>query len=140
MSINVEQFHQVFFEESFEGLDIMESGLLNLDLGAADVEEINTIFRAAHSMKGGAGSFGFTAISEFTHVVETLLDEMRDGRRAVTKPLVDLLLESVDVLRDLMSAAKAGEEVDVGRVSQTHGRLEETLHAGDGRGPSAGID
>jgi two-component system chemotaxis sensor kinase CheA len=128
MSINVEQFHQVFFEESFEGLDIMESGLLNLDLGAADIEEINTIFRAAHSIKGGSGSFGFTNISDFTHVVETLLDEMRDGRRAVTKPLVDLLLESVDVLRDLLSAAKAGEEADAARVSEMHRRLEETLH------------
>jgi two-component system chemotaxis sensor kinase CheA len=127
MSINVEQFHQVFFEESFEGLDIMESGLLNLDLGAADIEEINTIFRAAHSIKGGSGSFGFTAIADFTHVVETLLDEMRDGRRAVTKPLVDLLLESVDVLRDLLSAAKAGEEADAARVSKIHSRLEVTL-------------
>jgi two-component system chemotaxis sensor kinase CheA len=132
MSINVEQFHQVFFEESFEGLDIMESGLLNLDLGAADAEEINTIFRAAHSIKGGSGSFGFTAISDFTHVVETLLNEMRDGRRAVTKPLVDLLLESVDVLRDLLSAAKAGEEADAARVSEIHRRLEETLHEGNG--------
>ncbi len=81
MSIDMAQFHQVFFEESFEGLDIMESGLLNLDMGDVDSEAINTIFRAAHSIKGGSGTFGFSAVSDYTHVMETLLDEMRDGRR-----------------------------------------------------------
>ncbi len=63
MSIDLAQFHQVFFEESFEGLDVMESGLLNLDLGSVDDEEINTIFRAAHSIKGGSGTFGFMEVS-----------------------------------------------------------------------------
>jgi two-component system, chemotaxis family, sensor kinase CheA len=75
MAIDMAQFHQVFFEESFEGLDAMESGLLNLDLGAVDAEAINTIFRAAHSIKGGSGTFGFTVVSDFTHVMETLLDD-----------------------------------------------------------------
>ena len=81
MSIDMSQFHEVFFEESKEGLDIMESELLNLDVGAADEETINTIFRAAHSIKGGSGTFGLTAVAEYTHVMETRLDEMRDGRR-----------------------------------------------------------
>ena len=105
MSIDMAQFHQVFFEESFEGLDIMETGLLNLDMGDVDDEEINTIFRAAHSIKGGSGTFGFTSVSDFTHVMETLLDEMRDGRRQVTKTAVGVLLGSVDCLtrlRDLI--------------------------------------
>jgi len=88
MSIDMAQFHQVFFEESFEGLEVMESGLLNLDMGDVDDEAINTIFRAAHSIKGGSGTFGFTSVSDFTHVMETLLDEMRDGRRQVTKLLL----------------------------------------------------
>lgn len=70
MTVDLEQFHQVFFEESFEGLDIMESGLMGLDLGAADSEEINTIFRAAHSIKGGSGTFGFSDIADFTHIME----------------------------------------------------------------------
>ena len=83
MSIDMAQFHQVFFEESFEGLDAMETGLLALDPGNADKEELNTIFRAAHSIKGGSGTFGFSQVSDFTHVMETLLDEMRDGRRSV---------------------------------------------------------
>ena len=92
MSIDMAQFHQVFFEESFEGLDVMESGLLNLDNGAIDPEAINSIFRAAHSIKGGSGTFGFTPVSDFTHVMETLLDEMRDGRRQITQAAVSCWL------------------------------------------------
>ena len=130
MPIDVSQFHQVFFEESFEGLDIMESGLLNLDLGAADAEAINTIFRAAHSIKGGGGTFGFVEISDFTHVMETLLDEMRDGRRKVTREGVNLLLESVDCLREMLTATQAGEELDHARISGTKRQLDDLL--GDG--------
>jgi two-component system chemotaxis sensor kinase CheA len=119
MSIDMAQFHQVFFEESFEGLDAMESGLLNLDMGDVNVEEINTIFRAAHSIKGGSGTFGFTAVSDFTHVMETLLDEMRDGRRKVTQPVVNVLLEAVDCLRAMLQAIQNGGEVDQTKVA-TH--------------------
>nr|WP_306306080.1 Hpt domain-containing protein [Methylomonas koyamae] len=65
----------------------MESGLLHMDIGDVDAEDINTIFRAAHSIKGGSGTFGFTAVSDFTHVMETLLDEMRDaGARLPSRP------------------------------------------------------
>ncbi len=67
MSIDLSQFHQVFFEESLEGLDIMESSLLALDLTEVDAETINTIFRAAHSIKGGAGTFGFIQFSSPLH-------------------------------------------------------------------------
>ena len=100
MSIDMAQFHQVFFEESFEGLDVMESGLLNLDMGDVDAEDINTIFRAAHSIKGGSATFGLSDVADYTHLMETLLDEMRDGRREVSEHSVDVLLESVDVLRE----------------------------------------
>ena len=78
MAIDMKQFHQTFFDESFEGLDIMESGLLGLEVGAADNDVVNSIFRAAHSIKGGSGTFGFTDIASFTHVLETLLDQMRE--------------------------------------------------------------
>ena len=118
------QFLETFYEESFEGLEIMESELLNLDVGAADTEVINTIFRAAHSIKGGSGTFGLTAVASFTHVLETLLDEMRDGRRNVTQEAVDLMLESVDVLRDMLSALREDAEVDAARVADTQARLE----------------
>ncbi|MCK9604945.1 MAG: chemotaxis protein CheA [Methylomonas sp.] len=121
MSIDMAQFHQVFFEESFEGLDAMESGLLNLDMGDVNVDEINTIFRAAHSIKGGSGTFGFTSVSDFTHLMETLLDEMRDGRRRVTQPAVDVLLGSVDCLREMLQAIQDGAEIDGESVS-THKR------------------
>ena len=130
MSIDMSQFHQVFFEESFEGLDIMETGLMDLDLGAADAEEINNIFRAAHSIKGGAGTFGFMDVSSFTHVMETLLDEMRDGSREVTRKAVDLLLVSVDCLREMLSATDAGEEIDQDRKNVLQKDLEAMLANG----------
>ena len=104
MSIDMSQFHQVFFEECFEGLEAMESGLLNLDMGDIDSEVINTIFRGAHSIKGGSGTFGFTVVADFTHVMETLLDEMRDGRRKVTQAAVNVLLGSVDCLREMLTS------------------------------------
>src|SRR5580700_6938105 len=96
---------KVFFEESSEGLGVMESRLLNLD-ASADRETINTIFRAAHSIKGGAGTFGFMEISRFTHAVETLLDEMRNGTRGVTADAVQVLLQAVDVIREMMDLAQ----------------------------------
>ena len=130
MSIDISQFHDVFFEESFEGLDAMESGLLNLDIGAADVEAINTIFRAAHSIKGGAGTFGFMAVSEFTHVMETLLDEMRNGERDVTPDLTNLLLEAVDVLREMLTAVQQKTETDDERIADVRQKLESMLDAG----------
>ncbi|MCQ8105223.1 chemotaxis protein CheA [Methylomonas sp. SURF-2] len=128
MSIDMAQFHQVFFEESFEGLDAMESGLLNLDMGDVNVDEINTIFRAAHSIKGGSGTFGFTAVSDFTHVMETLLDEMRDGRRSVTQPAVNVLLGSVDCLREMLRAIQDGVEVDRHSVDLHKAALDNELN------------
>ncbi len=137
MAIDMAQFHQVFFEESFEGLDIMEAGLLGMDAGAVDDEEINSIFRAAHSIKGGSGTFGFTTIAEFTHVMETLLDEMRDGRREVTVQSVDVLLRSVDVLRAMLTATSEDNDLDTEGVSALQGELEAIL-AGDSAGAAAG--
>ena len=124
MSIDMSQFHQVFFEECFEGLEAMESGLLNLDTGAIDSEAINTIFRGAHSIKGGAGTFGFNNVAEFTHVMETLLDEMRDGRRQVTQPAIDVLLGSVDCLRTMLASIQAEESVDEAAVGKYKAALE----------------
>lgn len=110
--MDITRFHATFFEESREGLDAMESGLLALESGQAGAETINTIFRAAHSIKGGAGTFGFTAVANFTHVLETLLDEMRSGRREMSQKAVSVLIESVDVLRMLLESAEQGGPVD----------------------------
>ena len=126
MSVDMEQFHQVFFEESFEGLEVMESGLMGLDAGA-DAEEINTIFRAAHSIKGGSGTFGFREIAGFTHIMETLLDEMRDGRRQVTRDAVDVLLHSVDVLRMMLNCARDKTDLDQQQIDDQMKSLEQVL-------------
>lgn len=124
MTIDMSQFLETFYEESFEGLEVMETELLDLDSGTADTEIINTIFRAAHSIKGGSGTFGLNDVANFTHVMETLLDEMRDGRREVTQEAVNLLLASVDVLRDMLSSLRAGENLDTERVASAKKELE----------------
>ena len=118
MSIDLSQFHQVFFEESFEGLQSMETSLLNLDCDNLDSEEINGIFRAAHSIKGSSSTFGFTAVAEFTHVLETLLDQVREGSRALTQDHVELLLQSVDCLHSMLTALQSEEEVDTERSKE----------------------
>ncbi len=110
MAIDTSQFIPTFLEESFEGLDLMESSLLNLQAG--DIDSINAIFRAAHSIKGGAGTFGFSNVSDFTHGVETLLDEMRNGKRDFDQAISSILLNSVDCLRDMLSCARDGTLVD----------------------------
>lgn len=128
MSVDISQFLDTFYEESFEGLDTMETELLGLNPGEADAESINTIFRAAHSIKGGSGTFGLTAVADFTHVLETLLDEMRDGRRDITQEAVELMLVTVDVLRDMLNSLRNSDEIDVDRVTEVHGQLEAMLH------------
>lgn len=121
------QFLATFYEESFEGLDIMETELLALNVGEADLETINTIFRAAHSIKGGSGTFGLNDVATFTHVMETLLDEMRDGKREVTQDGVNILLESVDVLREMLSTLQAEEALDVDRIAIVKKKLDNLL-------------
>jgi len=131
MTLDLSRFHQTFFDESFEGLDTMEAALLRLDPAAVDAETINTIFRAAHSIKGGSGTFGFTAVASFTHLLETLLDQMRSGKRVVTAENVDLLLKSSDAVRELLHAAKDAREVNVALIAE-HQRALETTLATDG--------
>jgi len=139
MSIDLSQFHQVFFEESFEGLDSMEGGLLDLNPDDFDVETINTIFRAAHSIKGGAGTFGFQVVADFTHVVETLLDEIRAGSRALEASHVDLLLRSVDCLREIMQALQDGDEPEMSLANDLQGQFEAVL-AGEASSESSSSD
>mgnify|MGYP000498063734 FL=1 len=118
MSIDLSQFHAVFFEESFEGLELMEAALLDLDVDNPDSEQINAIFRAAHSIKGGSGTFGFVQVSEFTHILETLLDKVRDGGHAIDADGIELFLQSVDCLRGLLEALQAEQEPDLQRANQ----------------------
>lgn len=125
MSVDLSQFIPSFLEECFEGLELMETSLLNLEQG--DDETINSIFRAAHSIKGGAGTFGFEHVTEFTHLVETLLDEMRDGRRAIESNDVELLLESVDCMRMMIEAIRDDGSYDQKKIDETYKQLEIAL-------------
>ncbi|WP_426370390.1 chemotaxis protein CheA [Pseudocolwellia sp. HL-MZ7] len=127
MSINLSQFIPSFLEESFEGLELMESSLLNLEQG--DTETINSIFRAAHSIKGGAGTFGFEDVTTFTHLVETLLDEMRDGRREIVQSDIEILLESVDCIRLLVMSIKEETTCEDVKITEVSALLEATLAA-----------
>jgi two-component system chemotaxis sensor kinase CheA len=131
MNMDMQRFHATFFEESREGLAAMESGLLALEQGSRDAELINSIFRAAHSIKGGSATFGFTAVAELTHVLETLLDELRSGTRAVGAASIDAMLGSVDVLRALLAEAEHGHPVDAAAVSAAHARLGAVMAAAD---------
>ncbi|NVK01610.1 MAG: Hpt domain-containing protein, partial [Oceanospirillaceae bacterium] len=125
MSVDLSQFVAAFLEESYEGLDIMESSLLELD--SADVETINSIFRAAHSIKGGAGTFGLDEVANFTHIVETILDALRSDEMETSPDLVNLLLESVDCIRALLAASQGGDAADPSVIEDVHNRLKAVM-------------
>lgn len=127
MSMDMQRFHATFFEESREGLEAMEAGLLSLEQGSRDDDLINSIFRAAHSIKGGAATFGFEAVASFTHLLETLLDEFRSGKRALDAESIDAMLASVDVLRELLAEAEHGQAADLGMVQAMQARLNAIL-------------
>jgi two-component system chemotaxis sensor kinase CheA len=106
--IDLSQFYQVFFEEAGENLDRMEQQLLEIDIEAADDEELNSIFRCAHSVKGGAATFGFADVAELTHQMETLLDKLRRHELAPTAAMVDVLLQAGDALRAQLARHQGG--------------------------------
>jgi two-component system chemotaxis sensor kinase CheA len=124
MTLDLAQFHETFFEESFEALGTMEAALLKLTAGEADLELINTIFRVAHSIKGGSATFGFTDVAAFTHTLETLLDQLRSGQRQAQANIVDALLRSVDVLREMLSATQRKQPADPALAAGLHAELQ----------------
>ena len=124
MTLDLAQFHQTFFEESFEALGSMEAALLKLSAGEADAELINTIFRVAHSIKGGSATFGFADVAAFTHTLETLLDQLRSGQRQVQSGTVDVLLRSVDVLREMLAATQRKQPADAALAAGLHAELQ----------------
>ena len=105
---DLSQFYQIFFEEAGENLDQMEQILLSLNLETADDEELNGVFRCAHSVKGGAATFGFSDVAELTHHMESLLDKLRRHELKATPEMVDVLLESADISRSLLARHQAG--------------------------------
>ncbi len=127
MNMDMQRFHATFFEESREGLEAMEAGLLSLEQGNSDGEVINSIFRAAHSIKGGSATFGFESVAKLTHLLETLLDEVRAGKRRVDNVAIDAMLASVDVLRALLIEAETGQPADAAATEAMHARLAAIL-------------
>jgi two-component system, chemotaxis family, sensor kinase CheA len=126
LDLEMAEIAKVFFQESREGLDVMESGLLALN-ATADSESINKIFRAAHSIKGGSATFGFAEVASFTHGVETLLDEMRNGVRPITSEAIQTLLQSCDCLREMIAATEAEQPLDQGRIASLNSDLAHIL-------------
>jgi two-component system chemotaxis sensor kinase CheA len=137
MGMDLAQFHEAFFEESFEAIESMEAALLKLDVGTPDPEVINTVFRVAHSIKGGAGMFNFTDIASFTHTLETLLDGVRAGRTRLSTPIMDLLLKSVDVMREMLRATQRKESFDPQRVADLQFDLEVAVAKTSAEPPAA---
>jgi two-component system chemotaxis sensor kinase CheA len=116
MSSEFSQFQDAFFEEAAEHLAIVEEGLLALEQHPEDLDLLNKIFRSAHSIKGTSGMFGFNAVAQFTHKMETLLDLLRNGQKVVTPVIADLLLRATDCLKTLIDAAKTGSQVNEATV------------------------
>ena len=125
------QFYQIFFEEAGENLDLMEQMLLNLDIETVDDEKLNGIFRCAHSVKGGAATFGFADVAELTHQMESLLDRLRRHELQPNAAMVDVLLESADASRSLLARHQAGGEGEVTPTADLVRRISE-LAAGGG--------
>ena len=125
------QFYQIFFEEAGENLDLMEQMLLNLDIETVDDEKLNGIFRCAHSVKGGAATFGFADVAELTHQMESLLDRLRRHELQPNAAMVDVLLESADASRSLLARHQAGGEGEAMPTADLVRRISE-LAAGGG--------
>ena len=128
MTLDITQFYQTFFDEADELLAQMEQLLLNLNVGTPDPEDLAAIFRAAHSIKGGAATFGFTALTETTHILESLLDRARNNELTLRKDMIDTFLETKDVLADQLAAYRASAEPDAAAASAICAKLER-LHA-----------
>ncbi len=127
MSVDMSQFFEVFFEESHEHLDEMERLLMNLSLDEPDIEDLNSIFRAAHSIKGGSGVFGFDALTGLTHVMENILDLARNQEITITKEIVDQLLITVDKLKVILECYQNEDDIDWSAIEKGTAALEALL-------------
>src|SRR5262245_30215745 len=112
MSIDLSRFHATFFAESRQGLDAVENDMLRIEQGGASKETMDAIFRVVHSLKGSAGSLGFSEIAGLAHEMESVLDRLRQGTLEATPACTDLLLRGIDRLRSWLEAAEANQPVD----------------------------
>ncbi|MFA6061842.1 MAG: chemotaxis protein CheW [Gallionella sp.] len=123
MNIDITQFYQVFFEEAAEHLATMESLLLGLNVADPSLDDLNAIFRSAHSIKGGSGTFGFNDMTEVTHILENLLDRLRKQEMHLTDEMVNAFLEAGDVIRMQLDAHRGEGDVDEISVKSVCDRL-----------------
>ncbi|WP_420340882.1 chemotaxis protein CheA [Vibrio mexicanus] len=128
MALDMEQLRKMFYEECRENLEEFESVLLELDPNDVDTETINTIFRAAHSIKGGAATFNLFDISEFTHSVEAYLDLVRNGELSLTQQSIDVMLQSGDCISNLLEGHESGKEVDASLQESVGYKLKALLN------------
>ncbi|MCP5234388.1 MAG: chemotaxis protein CheW [Zoogloeaceae bacterium] len=129
MAIDMSQFYQVFFEEAAEHLASIENLLVSMDVDAPDAEDLNALFRAAHSIKGSSGTFGFNDMTEVTHVMETLLDMVRKHEKPLTSDIIDACLEAGDVLRNLLAAHMGEDQADAAAATAVSQRLQALCEA-----------
>ncbi|NML59719.1 chemotaxis protein CheA [Massilia sp. RP-1-19] len=125
MTIDISQFFQVFFDEAEELLAEMERLLLAVDIGAPDAEDLNAVFRTAHSVKGGASTFGLNDMTEVTHILESLLDRIRKGEMPLTAEHVDAFLQAKDILKMQLDGHRNGAAVDQDAVANVRMMLQE---------------
>ena len=124
MTIDMSQFFQVFFDEAEELLAEMEKLLLGVDISSPDPEDLNAIFRAAHSIKGGASTFGLADMTEVTHILENLLDKIRKGEMHLTSDHVDAFLSAKDILKMQLDGHRLGTVVDLDAVGDVRMLLQ----------------
>ena len=142
LAIDLKQFHDVFFEEAEEHLSEMEQLLLHLDVTLPDSEHVNGIFRAAHSIKGGANMFGFIEVGAVTHAMETVFDGVRGGVLEISGEIIDVVLRGSDVVRGALAAQRAGEDVDAASAQAIASQLEKIASAklrASPKGPAAAV-
>jgi two-component system chemotaxis sensor kinase CheA len=137
MTLDITQFYQTFFDEADELLAQMEQLLLNLDVGRPDPEDLAAIFRAAHSIKGGAATFGFTALTETTHILESLLDRARNNELVLRKDMIDTFLETKDVLSGQLADYRASAEPDAAVAAAICAKLERLHAESSGEAPAS---
>ncbi|WP_312454526.1 chemotaxis protein CheA [Pseudescherichia sp.] len=137
MSMDISDFYQTFFDEADELLADMEQHLLDLVPEAPDSEQLNAIFRAAHSIKGGAGTFGFTILQETTHLMENLLDEARRGEMQLNTDIINLFLETKDIMQEQLDAYKSSQEPDAASFEYICNALRQLALEAKGEVPAA---
>lgn len=137
MSMDISDFYQTFFDEADELLADMEQHLLVLQPEAPDAEQLNAIFRAAHSIKGGAGTFGFSVLQETTHLMENLLDEARRGEMQLNTDIINLFLETKDIMQEQLDAYKQSQEPDAASFDYICQALRQLTLEAKGETPSA---